>query len=147
MVKEFLGETAKAQKRAANAREEWRILWEASHSVGSPKLAERVQTSHQGDLSEVVARLEEADAYADEVQASADKMAAVARRLISLLNDPDGEAVLRRRYLYGMKWETIAETMNYSVQWAKWKGSTSIMKLETMSEAKHYAELDALSML
>jgi len=147
MVKEFLEETAKAQRRAANAREEWQMLWAASHSVGSPQLAERVQTSHQGDLSEVAARLEEADAYADETRIIAGRMAAAARRLIALLNDPDGETVLRRRYLYGMKWEAIAESMNYSVQWVKWKGSTSIANLEAMPEAKHYTELDAPSVL
>lgn len=79
-----------------------------AYSIKSPKLGERVQTSHQSDLAEVVEKLER---YAENVKEQLGEvleMTLQAERIINTEQDRKLRGVLYDYYINGKTWEKIA---------------------------------------
>lgn len=107
------------------------------YHIKSPPLKERVQTSHQGDISELVERMErEQDKVNEEWDILID-LRAVAKKIISMLEDPKKEAILRRRYILCQKWEVIAVDMEFDLRYVYKLHGEALLELENSAKVKN----------
>lgn len=115
-VKEFLQEVRRQGAKVKTTEESLnRLYYEATH-LSSPILGDKVQTSHQPSLDDVLIRIEKArdDYFARYVRLL--DMQREAERIISSERDPIRYTVLHRRYILRERWEKIAAELHYSIQ-------------------------------
>jgi hypothetical protein len=92
-----------------------RLDYEAFH-LKSTKIGEKIQTSHQADLSEIVEKLE---SYRQIVNEEWDKlidMRIEARGLINHLTDEAEKGLILRRYLQCETWDAISHEMHMALR-------------------------------
>jgi DNA-directed RNA polymerase specialized sigma subunit len=113
-VKEYLQAVRKQyQELKAAEMEMERLDYEAYH-LQAVKMNERVQTSHQADLSETLERLESYRETVTNERNALLSMRMQARLLIGNLHNAYEKAVLNRRYLQCQAWEDIAKGMAFT---------------------------------
>lgn len=132
-VKEFLSDVRRSAIRLKSLQEELdRVRYEIIH-LSSPVLGDKVQTSHQSSLDDVLIKLEaQEERYLTEYSALLDKRRE-AIRLISLEKDPVCQTILQRRYIVGERLEEVAAVMHYSEQHIRRLSERSISDLQKMS--------------
>ena len=130
-VKDFL-ETVREQNKTVTRIEEQQERTQAAMIwLSSPALGDKVQSNHQGDISDALIRLEERRTLlAKELQRLLD-MKAAAEALIALEEDSTARDILTYYYVEGLEWARIAEKMNYTdTRWIMRKRETAIANLE-----------------
>ena len=111
--KEYLRQANRLDQRINSDIEEVGRLRQMATSVSSPILGERVQSSHSGDapFARSIEKMillehhidEEIDLYVD--------LKEQIRQVISRIDDPDEQMVLRYRYIHNMTWEQIGDKL------------------------------------
>ncbi len=131
-VKKFLQEVRRQGARIRSLSENLdRLRYDMTH-LSSPILGDKVQTSHQSSLDDVLIRMEaEEEAYFAEYKSLLD-MRREAMRLISMEPDPVCQAILQRRYIMGQLWEEVAEKMHFDKSWVKRLCARSISDLQVL---------------
>lgn len=135
-VKSFLNSVRRQEMEFKAIEEELSRVRTDIYFLKSPRLEEKVQTSHQAELSEKVERLE---FYEEQVRDELEKLASLritAKKIIALEPDTEKRAILIRRYLLGQKWESIAVQMNLGLQWVFKLHGQSLFLLESNDLAK-----------
>lgn len=137
-VKQFLQQVRRQGARIRSLSENLdRLRYDMTH-LSSPILGDKVQTSHQSSLDDVLIRMEaEEEAYLAEYKSLLD-MRREAVRLISMEPDPVCQAVLQRRYIMGQRWEEISAAMNYSSQHIRRLNDQALWNLEKMSRNEQF---------
>ena len=108
-VKAFLMSYMRAYKNAEQLQREKDIAHEVS--VKSPRFDGMPRTPSQRGLDEEVARIIGIDKRADEAREQVLRMAEQIERMIESLTDDRQKRVIRLRYMYGLKWAEIEQTM------------------------------------
>ena len=131
-VKQFLQQVRRQGARIRSLSENLdRLRYDMTH-LSSPILGDKVQTSHQSSLDDVLIRMEaEEEAYLAEYKSLLD-MRREAMRLISMEPDPVCQAILQRRYIMGQRWEEVAEKMHFDERWVKRLCARSISELQSL---------------
>lgn len=135
-VKSFLNSVRRQEMEFKAIEEELSRVRTDIYFLKSPRLEEKVQTSHQSELSEKVERLE---FYEEQVRDELEKLTSLritAKKIIALEPDTEKRAILIRRYLLGQKWESIAVQMNLGLQWVFKLHGQSLFLLESNDLAK-----------
>lgn len=135
-VKSFLNSVRRQEMEFKAVEEELSRVRTDIYFLKSPRLEEKVQTSHQAELSEKVERLE---FYEEQVRDELEKLTSLritAKKIIALEPDTEKRAILIRRYLLGQKWESIAVQMNLGLQWVFKLHGRSLFLLESNDLAK-----------
>lgn len=135
-VKSFLNSVRRQEMEFKAVEEELSRVRTDIYFLKSPRLEEKVQTSHQAELSEKVERLE---FYEEQVRDELEKLTSLritAKKIIALEPDTEKRAILIRRYLLGQKWESIAVQMNLGLQWVFKLHGQSLFLLESNDLAK-----------
>lgn len=137
-VKQFLQQVRRQGARIRSLSENLdRLRYDMTH-LSSPILGDKVQTSHQSSLDDVLIRMEaEEEVYLAEYK-SLLYMRREAVRLISMEPDPVCQAVLQRRYIMGQRWEEISAAMNYSSQHIRRLNDQALWNLEKMSRNEQF---------
>lgn len=135
-VKGFLNMVRRQKQLTASAEKELNEVKYEIYSLKSPPLKERVQTSHQGDISELVERMELAQERDIAAWNKLLDMREAAKRIISELADPVQQAILRRRYISCQAWENIAVDMGYSLHHILKLHGQALVSLERMPRVK-----------
>jgi hypothetical protein len=92
-----------------------RLDYEIYH-LKATKLGDKVQTSHQSDLSELVIKVE---SYREKINREWDAlidMRIEARDLIKQLDEEKEKCLLIERYVYGKSWESIGNLLHMSIR-------------------------------
>lgn len=114
-VKQFLNRVRLQKNITRAAQKDYEEICYSIYHVSSPSPGEKVQTSHQGDISELVEKMEKAkEKRYDQLNKLLD-MQEAARKMIYMLKDPVQQAILLRRYILCQEWENIAVEMSYSL--------------------------------
>ena len=131
-VKEFLQQVRRQGARIQSLSENLgRLRYVMTHR-SSPILGDKVQTSHQSSLDDVLIRMEaEEEAYFAEYKSLLD-MRREAMRLISMEPDPVCQAILQRRYIMGQRWEEVAEKMYMNERWARKLCANAVNELQIL---------------
>lgn len=108
-LKAYLRSYIRAYRNAEALQREKDIAHEIS--VRSPRLDGMPRTPSQRGLEEEVARIIGIDKRADEARETVLRMAEEIERMIETLTDDRQKRVIRLRYLYGLKWTEIEQTM------------------------------------
>lgn len=135
-VKAFLNSVRRQEMEFKAIEEELSRVRTNIYFLKSPRLEEKVQTSHQSELSEKVERLE---FYEEQVRDELEKLISLritAKKIIALEPDTEKRAILIRRYILGQKWESIAVQMNLGLQWVFKLHGQSLFLLESNDLAK-----------
>lgn len=138
-VKEFL-ETVREQNKTVTRIEEQQERTQAAMIwLSSPALGDKVQSNHQGDISDALIRLEERRTLlAKELQRLLN-MKEAAEALIALEEDSTARDILTYYYVEGLEWARIAEKMNYTdTRWIMRKRETAIANLEQSPMKDNY---------
>lgn len=146
-VKSFLNSVRRQEMEFKAVEEELSRVRTDIYFLKSPRLEEKVQTSHQAELSEKVERLE---FYEEQVRDELEKLTSLritAKKIIALEPDTEKRAILIRRYLLGQKWESIAVQMNLGLQWVFKLHGQSLFLLESNDLAKEAIKSEYLSVL
>lgn len=113
-VKEYLGQYIKAQKYAQECidRLDAALCIGPKSSVidGMPKSAP------EGDLSDIVAKIDSIRRKADAARKRALDLMDEISDVIEAVPNQEDRVLLRQRYIYGLKWEEVAQKMHYSLQ-------------------------------
>lgn len=131
-VKEFLQQVRRQGARIRSLSENLdRLRYDMTH-LSSPILGDKVQTSHQSSLDDVLIRMEaEEEAYLSEYKSLLD-MRREAMRLISMEPDPVCQAILQRRYIMGQRWEEVADSMHMNERWVRKLCATAVSGLQIL---------------
>lgn len=116
MIKEILNEAREQRfiwKRCKRKVEE--ICYEIE-GIKSPGIKERVQSSHQSDLSELIARKEDCEMMEREAREKLDRLMKEAADIIAREPDEKKREILYQRYLECDSWGAIIRSMGYSRQ-------------------------------
>lgn len=146
-VKSFLNSVRRQEMEFKAVEEELSRVRTDIYFLKSPRLEEKVQTSHQAELSEKVERLE---FYEEQVRDELEKLTSLritAKKIIALEPDTEKRAILIRRYLLGQKWESIAVQMNLGLQWVFKLHGQSLFLLESNDLAKEAIKSEYLAVL
>lgn len=135
-VKEFLNSVRTQEQEAIAIEEECKKIEYEIYGIKGLDIKEKVQSSHKGDLSELVERHEQAmEKVVDEWNALM-SLREDAKRIIAMLADPDQRAILRRRYILYQKWELIAVETHQDLRWVYRLHGRALQELENTPEAK-----------
>lgn len=107
------------------------ITWKLC-SVQSPGMGERVQSSHQADLSEAVEKKEYCERREKEEREKMDRLAAEAADIIAMEPDEMKRDILYQRYIEGDSWKAITRELGYSEQHIFRLHAESLLFLEKM---------------
>lgn len=146
-VKAFLNSVRRQEMEFKAIEEELSRVRTNIYFLKSPRLEEKVQTSHQSELSEKVERLE---FYEEQVRDELEKLISLritAKKIIALEPDTEKRAILIRRYILGQKWESIAVQMNLGLQWVFKLHGQSLFLLESNDLAKEAIKSEYSAML
>lgn len=136
IAKEFLNRVRRQKQLVTEFERRLNETKYEIYSIKSPPLKEQVQTSHQGDISELVERVEiTEERYIDAWNKLLD-MREAAEKIIGCLDDPVQQAVLLRRYISCQEWEDIATEMEYSVSHIYTLHGQALLSLERMPDVK-----------
>lgn len=133
-VRRMTGEVNAAEERLAQIRAEAILL-------KSPKLGERVQTSPQGGLENVISRMEEQEKITLEKWGQLMEMRKRADMVIDLLPDYNEQATLTKYYIVGKTMEQVGADLYYSRNGITDVRNRALAFLEKLPEAKELAEL------
>lgn len=133
-VKDFLNRVRRQECEVLVAEQELKKLRYEIYNLKSPPLKERVQTSSQGGIEKLVEAEEMAMERVNEEWDSLIKMRMAAKDIIRKLEDEKERAILRRRYILGQKWETVAVEMSLDLKWVYKLHGRALYKLESMPD-------------
>ena len=116
-AKEYLSRYRQALIKADGIRDSIAELRQRQEQVGSPAFSDAPKASADGDLANYVARLDARERRLNtQLQLCAQICEEIEHTLEILGKDyPIEAAMLRKRYIAGKSWETIAAEMGYSV--------------------------------
>lgn len=113
--KEYLMSYRIACRRIDNLKEQLESLREVEQSAKSQQVSDMPRGgTGQQDLSALMTRLEELRIKINAAMAESNKIKLEIEETLWGLKDTEEAKVLRFRYIYFMKWEEIAENMNYN---------------------------------
>lgn len=116
--KEFLRQYLRAKRQFDNAvrdLEECRSRYEGIRAIVYSDMPKAHDTEH--DLSEIFAKMEKETAKCAATCRAALSVMAKVERAIESVKDDTEKQLLRLRYIHGMTWQTIADTMGYTERW------------------------------
>lgn len=114
-LKEFLNSIWKAQDLANTLYESAERMEAEAYNLKSVQLGDKVQSSHQSDLSDIVVRLEDSRNALHDAMFMWMELWDEGEELISHETDLTLQNLLWKRYMQGGKWEDIAESLGFSV--------------------------------
>lgn len=141
MVKEFLDEVRRQEHKVKEMQEELEKMQMEIYSLKSPSLGERVQTSHQGDIGEMIEKMESMCERVNQERKRLLSMRDSVQAIFSLLDNPIEETVMRRRYILCQRYEEIGKAMNYSKDAIYKFHRSALWKLEHSHTAEFYSQL------
>lgn len=114
--KEYLMSYRIACRRIENLKEQLESLQEVEQSAKSQQVSDmpRGGGSGQQDLSVLMTRLEELRIKINDAMMESNKIKLEIEEVLWGLKGTEEAKALRLRYIYFMKWEEIAENMNYN---------------------------------
>lgn len=138
-VKEFLEKVQEQNRTVARIEEQLERAQVEMVRLKSPTFGDKVQSSHQGDISDLLIRLEERKETLIKELGNLLAMKEAAEKLISLEEDETSRNILAYRYIEGKKWEWIARKMRYTdTRWIQRKGNAAIIHIESSLAAHKF---------
>lgn len=117
---ELLAEYVRLRKRIRLLQAQINVKREIAEALSGWPEGERVQSSHDPDkIGRVVADLADREDELIKLKLEAiDRMEEI-EDLLRELENPDFALVLEYKYVRGMSWDDVAESMNYSTRWVQ----------------------------
>ena len=117
---ELLVEYVRLRKRIRLLQAQIEARRERAEALSGWPEGDRVQTSHEPDkIGRAVAELADSEAELMDMEADAIERMDEIEALLRMLRNPDGALVIQYKYIRGMSWDEVAETMNYSSRWVQ----------------------------
>jgi len=128
---EILVEYARLRKKIRLLDAQIEAKRERAEALSGWSEGDKVQTTHEPDkIGRAVAELADKEAELWDMELDAiDRMEEI-EALLRQLRNPDHALVLEYRYIRGMKWSEVAETMHYSVEWVQKLKRKAIKELD-----------------
>lgn len=117
---ELLAEYVRLRKRIRLLQSQINAKRELAEALSGWPEGDRVQSSHDPDkIGRAVAELADREAELLEMETEAIERMDMIESLLREMENPDGALVIQYKYIRGMSWDDVAESMNYSTRWVQ----------------------------